>query len=62
MQTDSDDTTGTLITAYYELREQINALPTTRERALAITKLEECALWLAAGLHGGVSLVDLIGE
>lgn len=57
-----DDTTGTLIMAYYDLREEINKLPSTRERALAITKLEECALWLAAGLDGGVSLADLIGE
>lgn len=58
MQTDN----GTLITAYYDLREEINKLPATRERALAITKLEECALWLAAAADGGVSFVDLLGE
>lgn len=55
-------TNNELIVAYYDLREEINKLPATRERALAITKLEECALWLAAGLDGGVSFVDLIGE
>ncbi len=29
-----------------ELREVIDSLPTTRERALALTKLEECEMWL----------------
>lgn len=54
--------TPNLITAYYVLRERIDYLPASRERALAITKLEECALWIKAAVDGGVRLVDLIGE
>lgn len=43
-----DDTLSRISAAAGSLRQCLGALPESRERALALTKLDECELWVAA--------------
>lgn len=46
---------STLAEKYWEVLDHLRQLPKTRETALAITNLEQSAMWAACG-------VDLIGS
>ncbi len=54
----SDPNAGDMADKMKAVLEDLRALPVSRERSLAITKIEECAYWAALALEGITSPID----